>query len=120
MVGFLWYSKPCGINRILEELDSPNVRVCLDVGHVNVYSSVPLEEWIDSLAEYIVKVHINGNDAQNDLHLAFGEGNIDFQKVYRVLGRNNISALMTLEMPREKLPKTIKYIKEKNLQLPRG
>jgi len=114
----MFLNSPHLLRRVLEMVDSPYMRACLDVGHVNVYSSVPLEEWIDVLGEYVVKVHINDNDAQSDLHLAFGEGNVDFQRIYRLLSEGNVCALMTLEMPPEKLPGTLQYIRDNDLKLP--
>lgn len=114
----MFLSSPQLLQRVLEMVDSPYMRACLDVGHVNVYSVVPLEEWIDSLGEYIVKVHINDNDAESDLHLAFGEGNVDFQNVYRLLAERDVRALMTLEMLPDKLPGTLEYIENENLRLP--
>ncbi len=114
----MFISTPRLLRRVIETVDSPHLRVCLDIGHVNVYSTVPLDEWISALGKYIVKVHINDNDAQNDLHLAFGGGNVDVVKAYKLLHKNNICPLMTLEMTPDKLPETLKYIEEKGLDLP--
>jgi sugar phosphate isomerase/epimerase len=114
----MFLNSPELLQRVLKMVDSPYMRACLDVGHVNVYSVVPLEEWIDTLGEYIVKVHINDNDARSDLHLAFGEGNVDFQNVYRLLAERDVRALMTLEMLPDKLPGTLEYIENENLRLP--
>lgn len=114
----MFLNAPHLLSKVIEMVNSPNMRVCLDVGHVNVYSVVPLEEWLDVLGKYVVKVHINDNDAENDLHLAFGEGNVDFRRVYRLLRERNVHPLMTLEMTPDKLPETLKYIREKNLKLP--
>jgi sugar phosphate isomerase/epimerase len=113
----MFLSTPHLLKRFIEAVDSPNMRVCLDVGHVNVYSTVPLKEWVDTLDEYIVKVHINDNDAHNDLHLAFGEGNVDFTETYALLRSRNIKPKMTLEMTVDRLPQTLEYITEQNLSL---
>ncbi len=114
----MFLNAPYFLRKVIEMVDSPNMQICLDVGHVNVYSVVPLEEWVDVLGKYVVKVHINDNDAQNDLHLAFGEGNVDYSRTYRLLREKNVHALMTLEMTSDKLPATLKFIKEHNLRLP--
>ncbi len=113
----MFLSTPALLRRVIETIDSPHMQVCLDVGHVNVYSAVALDKWFDTLGEYIVKIHINDNDAQNDLHLAFGEGNVDIKRAYRLLSANNIRPLMTLEMTPEKLPATIEYINKNDLRL---
>jgi sugar phosphate isomerase/epimerase len=114
----MFLNAPYLLRKVIEMVDSPNMQVCLDVGHVNVYSAVPLEEWVDALGKYVVKVHINDNDAQNDLHLAFGEGNVDYRRAYRLLRDKKVRALMTLEMTPDQLPVTLKYIKEHHLKLP--
>ena len=114
----MFLNAPHLLRRVIDMVDSPNMQVCLDIGHVNVYSVVPLEEWVDVLGKNIVKIHINDNDAQNDLHLAFGEGNIDYRKTYRLLREKQVNALVTLEMPIDKLPDTFKYIKQIRLKLP--
>jgi len=114
----MFLSAPYFLRRVIETVGSSYMQICLDIGHVNVYSAVSLEEWVDVLGKYIVKVHINDNDAQNDLHLAFGEGNVDFRRAYRLLRERGVRPLMTLEMTLDKLPSTLDYIKHHNLQLP--
>ncbi len=114
----MFISKPDLLRQVIEAIDSPHMRVCLDVGHVNVYSTVSLEEWIDSLGKYIVKIHINDNDAENDLHLAFGEGNVDIEKVYSLINEKDIRPMMTLEMTPAQLPDTLRYIERRGLTLP--
>jgi sugar phosphate isomerase/epimerase len=113
----MFLSTPDLLRQVIESIDSPNMRVCLDVGHVNVYSTVPLSKWINTLGEYIVKIHINDNDAQDDLHLAFGEGNVNFSEAYRLIRSKGINPQMTLEMTPDKLAKTLEYIASQNLSL---
>jgi sugar phosphate isomerase/epimerase len=54
------------------------------------------------------------------LHLAFGEGNMDYRETYRLLHAYNVQALMTLEMTPDRLPQTFEYLKRHNLTLPGG
>jgi sugar phosphate isomerase/epimerase len=114
----MFLSSPNLLRKVIEKIDSPHMQVCLDVGHVNVYSTVSLAKWFDALSKYIVKIHINDNDAQNDLHLAFGEGSVDIKQAYRLLNRKKICPLMTLEMTPDQLPSTLDYIKKNKLALP--
>lgn len=114
----MFLNAPHLLRRVIDMVDSTHMQACLDIGHVNVYSVVPLEEWVDVLGKNIVKIHINDNDAQNDLHLAFGEGNIDYRKTYKLLHEKQVNALVTLEMPIDRLPNTFKYIKQNTLKLP--
>jgi sugar phosphate isomerase/epimerase len=114
----MFLNTPNLLRNVVDMADSPSMQVCLDIGHLNVYSIVPIEDWLDMLADKIVKVHINDNDAKNDLHLAFGEGNMNFPEIYRLLEKYGVRALMTLEMTPQKLPLTFDYLKKHNLKLP--
>ncbi|MCR5279645.1 MAG: sugar phosphate isomerase/epimerase [Lachnospiraceae bacterium] len=54
-----------------------NVKLCLDYAHASIRPR-KADEWIRDMAPYVGHMHVNDNDLQNDLHLACGEGNIDF------------------------------------------
>ncbi len=56
----------------------PNFGVCLDYAHANVFGS-DINSWVTELAPYVKHLHINDNDLKNDLHLAVGDGNIDWE-----------------------------------------
>ncbi len=60
---------------------TPNFGICLDYAHAFL-SSTPLEEWVHTLAPYIRHVHINDNDGVEDLHLALGDGIIDWDMFF--------------------------------------
>lgn len=66
------------LQEISEELkEYENYGVCLDYAHANI-SSTPLSVWVETLRPYIRHLHINDNDGKSDLHLALGEGHIDW------------------------------------------
>jgi len=69
------------IVEILQGIDSPKICCCFDVGHANVYSSVPLEKWIHVLGKFVRHVHINDNDGKRDSHLPLGKGSIPLLSV---------------------------------------
>ncbi len=55
--------------------------VCLDYAHVHVFGREgQMEAWVQALAPYVKYLHINDNDLQSDLHLALGEGRIDWNR----------------------------------------
>ncbi len=55
----------------------PNFGVCLDYAHACVFGS-DIEDWVTTLAPYVKHLHINDNDLKSDLHLAVGDGRIDW------------------------------------------
>lgn len=58
--------------------DMDNFGVCFDYAHAVIYGS-DIDDWVDTLAPYVKHMHINDNDLKNDLHLAVGDGKIDWQ-----------------------------------------
>lgn len=90
-----------------------NYGVCLDWAHVNVYGS-DREEWIEPLVPYIRHIHINDNDLKTDLHLAVGEGSIDweyfFDKYQKFLA--DCSVLIETNDP-GKQRKSLEYIRSR-------
>lgn len=62
--------------------DMPNFGICLDYAHASIYSS-NISYWVRKLSPYIKHLHINDNDLKNDLHLAIGDGRIDWQEFKR-------------------------------------
>lgn len=60
-------------------LDVPNFGICFDYSHAYL-TSTPLSTWAQVLSPYIKHAHINDNDGIGDLHLAVGDGTIDWEK----------------------------------------
>ena len=74
----MWEPDPAIINSILDRIRSPYLKACLDVGHAALYSRLPLSAWIKALGENLVYTHLHNNHGDTDVHLAFGDGVIDF------------------------------------------
>ena len=81
----MWEPDPTIINRILERIPSPYLKACLDVGHAALYSRLPLSAWIKTLGENLVYTHLHNNHGDTDVHLAFGDGVIDFPEMLNTL-----------------------------------
>ncbi|MFQ5736393.1 MAG: sugar phosphate isomerase/epimerase family protein [Thermodesulfobacteriota bacterium] len=88
---------PSTLKALVRELGSPNFRVCLDSGHLSVFSGVPLEEWFRELGPDIAEVHLHDNRGGADEHLPIGEGVIDFPLFFRLLERYASGPVYTIE-----------------------
>ncbi len=88
---------PGPIKRLVQSLDSPNLGVCLDAGHLNLFSRVGLEEWFCELGAKIEEVHLHDNNGLRDDHLPVGEGSIDFQMFFTLLDRYSNDPVYTIE-----------------------
>lgn len=60
-----------------------NFGICLDCAHAAL-TAVPQREWVEALGRYVRHIHINDNDLKSDLHLAVGDGKIDWNEFYRL------------------------------------
>lgn len=72
---------PQPIAEIAENIVHPAFGICLDVGHANCYSDIPLQEWLEVQSPYIRHLHIHDNHGDRDAHLALGDGVIPFEKL---------------------------------------
>lgn len=63
-------------------VDDPRLRLCLDVGHVNVYSKVRVMDWLEALAPWIGHFHIHNNDGSWDTHSPLDQGNIPILELF--------------------------------------
>lgn len=54
---------------------------CFDTGHYLIFSSVPLDDWIDALGDGLFGFHLHDNDGSMDLHRPVGEGAFDFRSL---------------------------------------
>lgn len=59
---------PLLIKELVETIDRPNVRICLDIGHSKLACKSGLKYWIYELREYIDYVHLHWNEGRYDSH----------------------------------------------------
>ncbi len=97
--------------KLMEEVkDTENVRVCLDYGHAAL-TMTDMEDWVSSLAPYIAHMHLNDHDLKADLHLAPGEGSIDYQKFKELMEKYNVNVSTLLEVNGiERQKKALEYM----------
>jgi sugar phosphate isomerase/epimerase len=93
---------PATILSLVKRFGSPRFRHCLDVGHHNVFADMPMDQWIKTMASYIVEIHLHDNTKERDDHLPPGEGNIDFSMLSRLVHRYvRVKPIYSLEPGRE-------------------
>ena len=90
------------IGNLLRDVDHPNLRACLDVGHSHLFSDdgIILDDWIETLQPWIVHTHMNNNDGKLDEHHGFDwEGGVlDYGDVLPKLRALPNPPSMVLEM----------------------
>ncbi len=70
---------------LLGRVNSPYLRLTMDVGHVHCQDEGPIAEQIHHWAERLVNVHLEDMRRGEHKHLMFGEGEIEFEPVIAAL-----------------------------------
>ena len=65
---------------IIKGVNDPRLKMCLDIGHVNAYSNVPVMDWLETCAPYISHFHLHNNDVSRDQHNALNDGTIPMKE----------------------------------------
>ncbi len=71
--------------RLIHLLDSPRLKMTLDIGHLFCLSEIPIATYIEKWADRLVNIHIEDMKAGVHEHLMFGEGQIYFPPVIESL-----------------------------------
>jgi sugar phosphate isomerase/epimerase len=84
--------------RLVDEVDHPSLKLCLDIGHQNVFSDVRAPEWVQRLGTRLAHVHVHDNDGRQDRHWSLGRGTIDFEPFYAALLQHAPETILSLEV----------------------
>ena len=89
---------PAMLTEIIRQVNDPRLRMCLDVGHVNAYSKIPVMEWLKSCADIVSHFHIHNNDTSRDAHGQLMDGTIPMKELLAVIAAKCPGASITLEL----------------------
>ena len=91
-------TQPEWLLEIVQGVDDPRLRMCLDVGHVNAYSPIPVMDWLEACAPWISHFHIHNNDGTRDRHNPLNLGSIPMKDLLRRIDGLCPDATITLEL----------------------
>lgn len=83
---------------IVKGVADPRLRLCLDVGHVNTYSRMPVMDWLMRWTPYLSHFHIHNNDGSRDSHSALRQGTIPMKELLKKAVELCPNATFTLEV----------------------
>lgn len=86
----IFEDEPDNLRLLMEEMSSAYFGLCFDTGHFNLFSKIPLAEWLSQLKTYILELHLHDNDKSSDAHLAIGDGTFDFRTLFETLEGKNL------------------------------
>ena len=91
--------EPEWLLEIVRAVEHPRLRLCLDVGHVNAYSPVGVEDWLRRCAPWISHFHLHNNDGTRDSHDGLFHGSIPMEDILNLARELCPKASFTLELP---------------------
>lgn len=83
---------------IVMEVNHPDFRMCLDIGHVNAYAGHSPMQWLKDCAAWISHFHIHNNDGSWDSHSGLAQGTIPMEAFLRQADCICPEATYTLEV----------------------
>ena len=98
---------------IVKGVGDPGLKLCLDIGHVNAYSKVPLADWLESWAPWLSHFHIHNNDSSWDTHSPLTEGTIPMKDFLIKAAQLCPDATFTLELTEAET--SVKWMMENGL-----
>ncbi len=100
----MWEFEPAIIGDLLQAVNHPYLKSCIDVGHAHLYSDadVSLDDWLDTLGRWAIELHMNNNDGILDRHFGFDweHGVLEYERLLPALRQLPNNPIMVLEMDR--------------------
>jgi sugar phosphate isomerase/epimerase len=100
------------LREILDGINSPYLRFCVDLGHAACYSRMAPEEWIGSFKDRILLMHFHDNDGQEDLHQACGEGVVGYEPVFEACKASGLSCPIVLEVGNDAWEASVEHLSQ--------
>lgn len=88
---------PVPARMLADAFDSPYFKLCLDVAHAEIHSTLDIAEWIDGCGDHLRHVHLNDCMGSMDDHLGLGEGVLDLPRALGLLKKTKIPLTYALE-----------------------
>jgi sugar phosphate isomerase/epimerase len=105
------------LNTLKEIFDRiPKLAFCLDIGHANLVpagsKSIDLIQQFRNILKHIhIHDNVGGDSEKHDIHLPIGEGNINFEPIFKKLKQVNYTGNITIELYKPEFEARIKSIK---------
>jgi len=81
MLENIFEETPSTLIELFGHFKDKNLYFCFDTGHFNLFSRLPLEEWLIPLKNRIREMHIHDNNGNADDHLPIGSGTFPFREL---------------------------------------
>ena len=88
------------------------IGICLDVGHMNLFSQVPISTWFNELGERIYEFHLHDNLGVKDDHFPLGTGTVNSGELFSQMEKLRQDYILNLENKTyEDVLKSLEYLR---------
>ncbi|MEW6387087.1 MAG: sugar phosphate isomerase/epimerase family protein [Thermodesulfobacteriota bacterium] len=101
MLENVYETDPTLFLEVISRVNSPNLKVCLDVGHLLAFGGGDFTLWLETLWPVIGQLHLHDNSGEDDTHQALGTGKVPLQYVLDFMAARGSQPLITLEPHQE-------------------
>lgn len=98
------------IGDVLQAVNHPNLKACLDLGHAFCHGKTSLKKWIEVLGDGIGYVHFHDNLGDQDAHLSLGEGRLPLDEICYLLEQVTPEVIWALEVGPENLEDSLFWL----------
>ena len=86
---------------LVRRVGRPDLGLTIDLGHLECVEDRPLSQPLAPWRERLVHVHVDDIAGRAHHHLPIGEGEIDFEPLFRELGRIGYAGMALVELSRD-------------------
>ena len=99
---------------LFEGINSPNLKLALDTGHVNLYApKTDILDWVNLYDKNLHHMHIHNNFQTNDDHSNLKNGTVDFARLFKAIKGKKLNPTFVFEMfDEEDIRSSLKYFNE--------
>lgn len=101
---------PKELVNLIDEIDHPNIKICLDIGHANLSKETQIKDWFDILGDRIEYIHLHWNNEVYDEHNMPTDFNLKYFN--KLLKEYEISPIIALEYEVEDVAREVDRVRE--------
>lgn len=105
--------RPEILKAVVDEMQSDQFKFIFYIGHANLFSEVPIEQWILTFGDDLAYMHVHNNYGNYDSHNSVLKGTINFHYLFKLFDRVGIAPILSTEIFGEGLIESIEYLEGK-------
>jgi sugar phosphate isomerase/epimerase len=94
----IYEPRPEILKPIFDRLSSERFKFIFDIGHANIVSEVPIEDWLMAFGKELAYMHAHNNYRTHDQHNSVLKGTANFDHVFKVFDKLGIAPILSTEV----------------------